>query len=244
MNMPMQAAGIGFPPPPPGDYHMTQNRYYDSTKIPEDPSSGHNIITQQLPVRPSSLSRESSKSSQHLATPEQAVGKASHQSDEEAAATALLMSAVGQRRNSIPPKHKRVNSADGNAIADIAHVSPSSNGGSQDEGVGDHDSIQGEVRVNHSAAMKDFPKKLHELLTSEKNSSFAHWSSCGKAWKVVDWHEFSNVMPRYFPKLCEAFGGNDESLENRKKCFLNELERWEFENYTDDGVAVFSHEVS
>ena len=181
--------------------------------------------------------------------------KTSHQPDEEAAATALLMSAGGPHRNEfqvnemIKDQSRKCNdSTDGKSIAEVFHVSPSSNEGLHDDngGVGDHDSIQGELRGTEDiATIDDFSTRLHELLTCGDFSSVAHWMPSGKSWRVVNWHEFSNAMPKYFPKFCENDRGENASVMNRMNSFLNEVQVWGFEKERDDaGVVCYYHEVS
>ena len=189
--------------------------------------------------------------------PTSAPKAASHESDEEAAATALLMSAGGpprkeferMRETKVANKNARSDSTDGKSIVEVFHVSPSSNEGSQEdeEGTtGDHDSIQDEMRVKEDVVvMEDFPVRLHELLTSGDISSIAHWMPSGKSWRVVNWHEFSNVMPSYFAKFYENSRGGNATVMNRMDSFLKEVEVWGFEKEKDDdGVVCYSHEVS
>lgn len=180
---------------------------------------------------------------------------ASHKPDEEAAATALLMSAGGQHRNEFEThevekyiSHQRNDSTDGKSISEVFHVSPSSNEGLHEENngeVGDHDSIQGELRRKEDiTTIDDFPSRLHQLLTCGDFSSVAHWMPGGKSWRVVNWHEFSNAMPKYFPKFCENDRGENASVMNRMNSFLNEVQVWGFEKERDEtGVVCYCHEV-
>jgi hypothetical protein len=138
----------------------------------------------------------------------------------------------------------------------------------------DHDSIQGELRRTNSnatastttggtgpnsgtntstsastsaaaAIIDDFPTRLHKLLSCGDFSTVAHWMPDGKSWRVVNWHEFSNAMPKYFPKFCENDRGENASVVNRMNSFLNEVQAWGFEKSRDDaGVVCYSNEVS
>jgi len=199
--------------------------------------------------------------SSSMSTPVASRQPSSHQPDEEAAAKALLMSAsaggrggsASERRvnetNEIKEERKCKDSTDAKVIVDnVAHVSPSSNDGlqlqlhsnSHADDCGDHDSIQDEM---NGASMENFPMKLHSLLSSGNHSSVVRWMPDGKVWRIINWHELSNIMPKYFPKFCENRSGT-VSVMNRMDLFLKEVEVWGFKKEKDlVGNMFFCHEV-
>ena len=157
-----------------------------------------------------------------MSTPAASRRPSSHQPDEEAAAKALIMSAEGrggsasERRvnvnetDEIKEERKCKDSLDGEVIVDVAHVSPSSNDGlqlhsnSHADDCGDHDSIQDEM---NGASMENFPVMLHSLLSSGNHTSVIRWMPDGKVWRIINWHELSNIMPKFFPNMCENRSG-------------------------------------
>jgi hypothetical protein len=181
---------------------------------------------------------------------------------EEAAANALLMSAGASKRRKSEPKkamdEDSRNEVEGRKLEDSTdlktsingvHVSPSSNDNSKshshrdevDAESGDHDSIQDEM---NGASIEDFPMKLHNLLSSGVHSSVIQWMPDGRFWRIVNWHELSKIMPRYFPKFCASRSGNI-SVMNRVDLFLKEVEVWGFQKKKDSAgnACLFCHEV-
>lgn len=228
-------------------YKMAHHHHYENVNCQD------NDEHERMSVR-DSTQFTATPSSSAVSEPKEKNGSSiSHHSDEEAAATALLMSAGGPPRKKFGSDllhkdlaHKRNTSTDEKSTDGVFHVIPSTNQGPQDEdvGVGDHDSIQGELRVKQDAVnVEEFPRKLHELLSSGDFTSIIHWMPNGKSWRVFNWHEFSNAMPKFFPKLCENDRGENLSLMNRMNSFLNEVQIWGFEKERDDaGTVCFCHE--
>eukprot|EP00553_Chaetoceros_curvisetus_P013814 CAMPEP_0204641520 /NCGR_PEP_ID=MMETSP0717-20131115/51177_1 /ASSEMBLY_ACC=CAM_ASM_000666 /TAXON_ID=230516 /ORGANISM="Chaetoceros curvisetus" /LENGTH=273 /DNA_ID=CAMNT_0051662191 /DNA_START=309 /DNA_END=1130 /DNA_ORIENTATION=- len=175
------------------------------------------------------------------------------QTDEEAAATALLMSAgaptrikveTNKNKNKTPKKETSATST----LSEACQVSPGSRDGTMEKSpeksdINEHngDSITREMRQKELASMEDFPSILHDILSGrgslplEDISSVMRWMPCGKSWKVDNWQKLGNVLARYslFSKIRNV------------AAFSTEAEAWGFQKTCKDGgSAIFQHEVT
>jgi hypothetical protein len=84
-----------------------------------------------------------------------------------------------------------------------------------------------------------FPSVLHKVLDKPDARSVLQWLPNGEAWKIVRWDALRReVLPRYFPELCN---GKDGSMDS----FLRQVRAWGFEEITDgDDAGAYRHLVS
>lgn len=185
----------------------------------------------------------------------------SHESDEEAAATALLISAGGPRRVDVEKLKEREAGLQASASGmdgavhegnQACHVSVNSMDG-QENG-----SLISSSNVDETASeclqkgksngnLPTFPATLHDVLTdSEFSGSVLEWLPNGKSWRVLRWDDLANkVVPVHFPEI-ESKDGKEQkaTTSDRINKFLQHLKVWGFEEMKEVGpeMGTYKHE--
>lgn len=76
--------------------------------------------------------------------------------------------------------------------------------------------------------VQHFPSVLHKVLGDTDAQTVLQWLPHGQAWKIVRWDALRReVLPRYFPELCQEKGGG--SIDS----FLAQVRAWGFEEVKD-----------
>ena len=187
------------------------------------------------------------------------------ESDEEAAATGLLM-AAGQREENVETmqaavreKKRAMHHQNSNQILSLSKGVKKDKSKSGDKQSissspaksGEKDSAKGEQvkeKENSSVIIKDFPIVLHKVLTkSEYAGSVLEWLTHGKTWRILRWDKLSDsIIPTYFPELCDNNeGSNNEKSSRSMNRFIRQIKAWGFKENREIGpdLGSFQHEV-
>jgi len=233
----------------PEDAHHYAQNYYDHENGHNDDRWRRFSMTQQPQHRPKFDQTKSVKK------------VSSHESDEEAAATALLIAAGGPRRvdvekqmemskavnvqtmsDSIPHElnhacHVSVNSMD--CQDGVSSTLPKNNGSEAEEGPS---------KSKPNSKTPSFPAILHEVLTDSKFSrSVLEWLPNGKSWRVLRWDDLANkVIPAHFPDLAskeaEECKKEKTATSDRINKFLQHIKRWGFVEMKEVGPEMGSYQ--
>jgi len=176
----------------------------------------------------------------------------SHESDEEAAASALLISAGGPRRADVEKQKERdaIGVKSGGAettMHQACHVSEISLDGQENGSL-----ISTSTNIDETRNSINFPTVLHDVLTdSEFSGSVLEWLPSGKSWRVLRWDDLANkVVPAHFPEVGCKYSVSKESTEqktptsDRINRFLQHLKVWGFEEIKEVGpeMGTYQHE--
>ena len=194
-----------------------------------------------------------------------------NESAEEAAVSALLLSAGGSRnsQSSDPREQDNVSNQNTETFSDSKKVNESNVDlqASQEKNMKQQDSeklcihktvsqippIPSTIsdgpcneKTTTPAAMdvSHFPSTLHKILTSSKFlGTVLEWLPHGQAWRVLRWDELAkSVLPVFFPSMCL----DDESnYGERMNCFLWHVRSWGFQEVKDIGpdMGAYWHNV-
>jgi len=186
----------------------------------------------------------------------------SHESDEEAAATALLIAAGGPRRADVEKQKEMeaLKKANGTPVESspqeldhACHVSVNSMDAQENvpslPSNNFHNTTEGGSLKSEPSDVPNFPAILHGVLTdSEFSSSVLEWLPNGKSWRVLRWDDLANkVVPVHFPDLdCKKVWGECKKDENttsdRINRFLQHIQIWGFEEMKEVGPEMGSYQ--
>lgn len=96
-----------------------------------------------------------------------------------------------------------------------------------------------EIAPQMERIVRNLPAILHKVLSDEEYGQVLQWLPHGKSWRIVRFDALrKQVLPKYFPQLCENGDGSIDA-------FMKQLTLWGFEEVTDGpDVGAYSNLVS